>query len=137
MDQKNLPLHRPVSDYQKGSEHLAAERTFLAWIRTSISIISLGFVVAKFGVWLRELEERLNPGMRTHKIAASLPIGIGMIAVGAALALLALWHFHLVSRAVEQGKVRPNRTMVVTVAITIAVLVVVMIIYLLLTTENA
>lgn len=137
MDEKNLPSQRPVSDYQKGSEHLAAERTFLAWIRTSIAIISLGFVVAKFGVWLRELAERLNPGTPEHRPANSLPIGIGMMVVGAVLALLALWHFHLVNQAVEEGKVRPNRAMVVTVAITIAVLVIVVIIYLLRSTENA
>jgi len=137
MDEKNLPSQRPVSDYQKGSEHLAAERTFLAWIRTSIAIISLGFVVAKFGVWLRELGERLNPGVPMHRTAASLPIGIGMMTLGAALALLALWHFHLVNQAVEEGKVRPNRAMVVSVAITIAVLVIVVVVYLLLTAENA
>lgn len=137
MDQKNLPSQRPVSDYQKGTEHLAAERTFLAWIRTSISIISLGFVVAKFGVWLRELAERLNPGMPIHRTATSLPIGIAMMVVGAALALLALWHFHLVNQAIEEGKVRPNRVMVVTVAITIAALVIAVIIYLLLSAENA
>ncbi len=136
MYQKNLPAQRPVSDYQKGSEHLAAERTFLAWIRTSISIISLGFVVAKFGVWLRELAERLNPGMPVHRTSASLPIGIAMMVVGGALALLALWQFHLVNRAIEEGKVRPNRAMVVTVAMTIALLVVAVIIYLLLTTDN-
>src|SRR5215472_11763519 len=78
----------PVSDYQRGSEHLAAERTFLAWIRTSIAVISLGFVVSKFGVWLRELSDRLNPGTNIHRTSASLPIGIGMMAIGGVLALL-------------------------------------------------
>ena len=37
------------------TEYLANERTFLAWIRTSIAVISLGFVIAKFSVWLNEL----------------------------------------------------------------------------------
>ena len=134
MDSSNSPSDRQVSEYQKGSEHLAAERTFLAWIRTSISIISLGFVVAKFGVWLRELAERLNAGASMHRTAASLPIGIAMMAIGGGLALLALWHFHLVNQAIEEGKVRANRGMAVTVAIAIAVLVGVMILYLLLTT---
>lgn len=136
MEQKNEPPHRPVSDSQKATEYLAAERTYLAWIRTSISIISLGFVVAKFGVWLRELAERLNPGVHMQKSSASLPIGIGMMVVGAALALLALWHFHLVNQAIEEGRVRPNRVMVTTVAVTIALLVVAVILYLLLTTKN-
>ena len=39
----------PVSEDRKATEHLANERTFLAWIRTSIAVITLGFVMAKFG----------------------------------------------------------------------------------------
>ena len=44
----------PPTKLGKASDHLANERTFLAWIRTSISIIVFGFVVAKFGITLRE-----------------------------------------------------------------------------------
>jgi hypothetical protein len=44
----------PVTAGKPGG-HLANERTFLAWIRTSISIIVFSFVVAKFGITLREL----------------------------------------------------------------------------------
>ena len=126
----------PVSEYQRGSEHLAAERTFLAWIRTSISVISLGFVVAKFGVWLRELSERLNPGASAHKPSASLPMGVALMAFGGGLALLALWHYHLVNVSIERGHVRPNRTLIFVVALTVALLSVLIIIYLLLTTKG-
>ena len=37
----------------KGSpnDHLANERTFLAWIRTSIAFIGFGFVIVKFAVF--------------------------------------------------------------------------------------
>ena len=34
---------------------LAAERTFLAWIRTGLALMGFGFVVARFGLFLREL----------------------------------------------------------------------------------
>jgi putative membrane protein len=34
---------------------LAAERTLLAWIRTGIALMGFGFVVARFGLFLREL----------------------------------------------------------------------------------
>jgi len=125
-----------VSDYQKASERLAAERTFLAWIRTSISVISLGFVVAKFGLWLRELSDRLQPGANVQKSSPSLPIGIGMMLIGGALSILALWHYHVVNQAIEQGTVRANRALVVTVAITVALLAVLVIIYLLLTARS-
>ena len=35
----------PVHPADRGSEYLANERTFLAWIRTAVAIMSLGFVV--------------------------------------------------------------------------------------------
>jgi putative membrane protein len=136
MDSQHSSPTTTVSDYQKASERLAAERTFLAWIRTSISIISLGFVVAKFGVWLRELADRLQPGTQMHKTAASLPIGVGLMAVGGALAILALWHYHAVNKAIDEDNVGANRGLVTTVAIAVALLAAVIIIYLFLTTRN-
>jgi hypothetical protein len=35
--------------------YMAAERTFLAWIRTGIAFMGFGFVVARFGLFLREI----------------------------------------------------------------------------------
>ncbi|HGE72837.1 TPA: DUF202 domain-containing protein, partial [Candidatus Poribacteria bacterium] len=34
----------------KVTDHMANERTYLAWVRTGITIMALGFVVAKFGI---------------------------------------------------------------------------------------
>jgi putative membrane protein len=34
-------------------DHLANERTFLAWVRSCIAIMALGFVVARFGLLIR------------------------------------------------------------------------------------
>ena len=50
-----------IGDGKRATAYLANERTFLAWIRTSIAIISLGFVVAKFSLWLRKLAAQLHP----------------------------------------------------------------------------
>ncbi|MBK5207067.1 MAG: DUF202 domain-containing protein [Polaromonas sp.] len=72
-----------IGDEKPATEYLANERTFLAWIRTSIAIISLGFVVAKFSLWLRELATQLAPQMQTSQVGASMPIGVTMMALGA------------------------------------------------------
>jgi len=37
------------------TDYLAAERTVLAWIRTGIALMGLGFVLARFGLFLEEL----------------------------------------------------------------------------------
>lgn len=36
-------------------DHMANERTFLAWIRTSIGIMAFGFVVEKFALFIKQI----------------------------------------------------------------------------------
>ena len=89
------PAQRPgnASADKKATDHLANERTFLAWVRTSITIMSLGFVVARFGLWLERLSQ-LAPGFdanrQTHPSGWSLPIGVGLMLCGALLTVVAV-----------------------------------------------
>jgi len=54
------PKDRDVRDY------LAAEQTFLAWIRTGLAFMGFGFVVARFGLFLQQDRKstRLNSSHR-------------------------------------------------------------------------
>ncbi len=58
----------------------AAERTLLAWIRTGIAMMGFGFVVARFGWFLRELAARDAGPARSG--GWSLVIGVGLIVLG-------------------------------------------------------
>ena len=129
-------MEAPIPHANKATEYLANERTFLAWVRTSIAVISLGFVVAKFSVWMRELALRLAPGTPVPSTGMSMPIGIAMMAFGGVLVMLAAWHYHLVNKAIEQGNVRANRGLVLTVTFAVALLAILMITYMVLTTEH-
>jgi putative membrane protein len=131
-----MPVKAKIPEEKKSSEFLANERTFLAWIRTSIAVISLGFVVAKFGVWLRELAKQLAPQAPVRSTGLSLPMGVAMMALGGALAILAAWHYHLVNRAIERGEVQANRALIVTVTAGVALLALMMIAYLLVAAER-
>lgn len=113
------------------TELLAAERTFLAWVRTSLAIVTLGFVVAKFGLWLREIALQLKPGATVPSTHLSLPTGIGMMAFGALVLILAAWHFHILCRAIERGEVTTNRPLVVAVTAIVTIFAGVMIFYML------
>jgi putative membrane protein len=79
-------------------DHLANERTFLAWMRTVIAIIALGFVVAKFGIVLRE-----QAGVRVTagESRAGAVVGVILIAGGALMAGLATLRFLQVRRDIE------------------------------------
>ena len=129
-------MNTPLPDHHKCTEHLAVERTFLAWVRTGIAIISLGFVVAKFGIWLRELAARIDPTLHVHSTGMSLPMGIGMMGFGAILTVLAAWHCHAVHQAIDRGEVQVNRRLIVAVTVAVAVLAVLMIVSLLLTAKS-
>ena len=57
------------------------ERTFLAWIRTGLSLMGFGFVVARFGLFLREMA-LANPGIAVTSTGYSRWFGVSLIALG-------------------------------------------------------
>src|ERR1043165_5490705 len=100
--------HREVPEEHRAAEHLANERTFLAWVRTSIALISLGFVLARLSRALPDAD-----AATAHRLAAkALPLGVGMVAFGALLTVLAAWRYHLVNHAIESGRVKDDRALV-------------------------
>jgi putative membrane protein len=60
---------------------LAAERTFLAWIRTGLALMGFGFVVARFGLFLKQLE-LLQHAQARPSYGLSLWFGTALIAAG-------------------------------------------------------
>ena len=65
------------------SDHLANERTFLAWIRTSIALMGFGFVIVKFALFIREVSIALGDKISTPPKGYSAIIGVVMVAFGA------------------------------------------------------
>ena len=57
------PAHARVPEEKRAAEYLANERTFLAWIRTSISVISFGFLITRVPEWIhRSIAAGDQPG---------------------------------------------------------------------------
>jgi putative membrane protein len=125
-----------LHDDKKATEHLANERTFLAWVRTSIAIMSLGFVVAKFSVWLGELASRFDPQAHARGPGASLPVGLAMMGLGAIFVALAARRYHRVTRDIERGKVTADRGLVLFVTIVVVALSLVMMAFMLLSSNR-
>jgi putative membrane protein len=102
----------------KAGDHLANERTFLAWIRTSISIIVFGFVVAKFGITLREFLRLQNAQQES---GLSLAIGTGFMTMGIFMAFVALIRYRITLRRLESGEFQPARAVIVFLGLVTAV----------------
>ena len=83
-----------MSDLNDPRVLFAAERTLLAWIRTGLSLMGFGFVVARFGLFLRELAEAhvggtTMPSAMLNRPHASLWIGVVLVVTGVVVNLLA------------------------------------------------
>jgi putative membrane protein len=117
---------------QHTSDHLANERTFLAWIRTSISMIGLGFVVAKFTVWLRELSLRLDQ-QAPPRTGLSLPLGVTLMALGGVLAIIAAWRYRSVKRAIQSNQSAAAESTMVALSVSVALIAIALVAYMLAT----
>lgn len=82
--------------------YFAEERTFLAWIRTGIALMGFGFVVARFGLFLRELAS-LKTLPALHASALSVPLGTGLLLAGVIVNILATMRHVRIVRAMNSG----------------------------------
>jgi putative membrane protein len=118
----------------KPADHLANERTFLAWIRTSISMIVFGFVVARFGITLRQLL-RLQ-GDITRESGMSLTIGVGFMAMGVVMALVSLNRYQTTRKMLDANDFKPANAIVTLVALISAIFGIVLAVYLIFTART-
>lgn len=66
-----------------------------------------------------------------------MPIGISMMALGGLLAGLAAWRYHVVNLSIENGVVRPDRSLVIIVTAMVILMSATMIVYMMLTAQHA
>jgi putative membrane protein len=110
----------------------AAERTLLAWIRTGLAMMGFGFLVARFGLFLRELAA-VKGTLDSHaRPSLSLWIGTGLVLLGVAVNLLAAWQHWQIERELYPGEQRrwPRIALALTVAVLLGAIGIAMAIYL-------
>jgi len=98
----------PKIDRQR--EHQANERTFLAWVRTSISLIGFGFAIARFGLFVQQLNIALTRQEPSpYPYFDSEDLGICLLIFGIVTLVIAAWRYNQAFWQIEKGDYRPNR----------------------------
>lgn len=80
----------------------AAERTLLAWQRTAIALMGFGFVVERFGLFLRMVG---NPALSASQRGFSLWLGVGLLGIGAGVSIVSALQFRTVLRSLGEKEV--------------------------------
>lgn len=76
--------------------YLAVERTFLAWIRTGLGLMGVGFAVSRFGLFLRELSASATH-LPAHTTGLSVWSGVSLVGLGVVVNISAvIRHFQLI-----------------------------------------
>lgn len=99
-----MELEKPKGDDPVDPRiYFAAERTLLAWVRTGLAMMGFGFVVARFGLFLREIAA-------VHSVApppeqgTSLWVGTMLVLLGVAVNLAAAAKHWRTIRRLEKGE---------------------------------
>ena len=108
--------------------HMANERTFLAWIRTSIGIMAFGFVVVKFAIFIKQIAAFLSKSGFPKAYAVqpdhgySSFFGIALVGLGALMGVLAFIRYKNVEKQIDEDTY--HSSLILDIMLTLSVLAV-------------
>jgi len=129
-----MAITAPNKD-KRVSDHLANERTFLAWIRTSIGIMAFGFVVVRFSLFVKQLtmildKDKMGSSAAVDRGHHSAFIGIVLVASGLLTTVFSFVRFMKSKAQIESGEYRSSSPLIWLVTAFIFFVSVLLIVYL-------
>lgn len=134
---ENKAFVKEIIKQQNAREHLANERTLLAWIRTSIGIMAFGFVVVKFSLFIKQISLLLGKNVTVpQQHGYSSVIGILLVAVGALILLLSYMKFKKTEKQLTSETFKSSSALVFSLTIIILSISILLILYLIESTSR-
>ena len=94
-----------VENSNRARDHLANERTFLAWVRTSVAIVVFGFAIGRFAIAMRQLAAFQGHASKTTGL--SVWMGMSSILAGIAMVVAGLMRYRKTRSQLEAGRFEP------------------------------
>jgi putative membrane protein len=98
----------PISPQQDPRVYFAAERTFLAWIRTGLGLMGVGFAVSRFGLFLREFSATQHTPTQTST-THSVITGVALVALGVLINITAVVNHLTIIKKLSTGTWQPGQ----------------------------
>lgn len=134
-----MVINMETSENSKVKDHLANERTFLAWVRTSIGIMAFGFVIEKFSLFLQKISVLMDlPSQLFFLKKAHLGLsnsyyiifGIVLVAFGSFVSLFSYLKYKRIQNQIISNRYQPVSFLDITLVTAIFVMGVFLTIYL-------
>lgn len=91
------------------TDHAANERTFLAWVRTSIAVTAFGFLVERFDLFLAAIAPSTTVSkLAIHRSAFGREAGLILIVAGVAMIVLAAIRFARTAKEIDDPETLPG-----------------------------
>lgn len=98
-------VNQTTANPNRARDHLANERTFLAWVRTAVAIVVFGFAIGRFSIALRQLTALEGRGV--PKGGISVWMGASSIVLGVVLVIAGLIRYRQTRARLDQGTFEP------------------------------
>ena len=90
------------------TDHAANERTYLAWVRTAITVMAFGFLIERFDIFLGYASRASGAPLPHLHVRASEWLGLVLLLFGAAIVLLGSLRFQHNRKAIDAEACMPH-----------------------------
>jgi putative membrane protein len=119
--------HKLISD--RVTDHLANERTFLAWVRTALAVMAFGFAVERVGLAFREINLK-SAHLPASSVHYSTLVGVALVFLGVVVLVFALINFLTIRSAIDNKDFHPQRNFSVILTVLAGVIGLILAVYL-------
>ena len=108
---------------KKYTDHAANERTYLAWIRTSIAIMAFGFLIEKFELYLAFISLSMNDANKIEPSLFTQLIGLSLFLVGILIIIASTVKFYIYKKDIDSEELVSYGSKKITASLSVLIIV--------------
>jgi putative membrane protein len=108
---------------KKYTDHAANERTYLAWIRTSIAIMAFGFLIEKFELYIAYISLAAEDAQKIQPSLSAQLIGLSLFLVGILIIITSTIKFYIYKKDIDSEELVSYGSKKITAALSVLIIV--------------